>query len=282
MARPEDTLVVFDIDNTLLKMNQDLGSDAWFNWQNGLLKVSPPSGVAHDINGLLNIQRLLYDLSGMGPPESSTPEFVAELRSVGYPVMMLTGRGPGTLSATLRELADEKYIPKDAPACGPPECGDVLCSTPGIISTDAIRKASEHTETCFPGSRLDALGRPIVYAGGVLMASGQDKGKILKLLLASATNACKGDYAIKGRYKAIVFVDDDSRNIENVREAFASTDMKDRVVTVRYGWLDGDVEAFGKSDERKSKADRSWQALQGVICNEAHKFCPAVPTDPSK
>jgi hypothetical protein len=132
IARPEDTLVVFDIDNTLLKMNQDLGSDAWFNWQNGLLKVSPPSGVAHDINGLLNIQRLLYDLSGMGPPESSTPEFVAELRSVGYPVMMLTGRGPGTLSATLRELADEKYIPKDALACGPPECGDVLCSTPGV------------------------------------------------------------------------------------------------------------------------------------------------------
>ena len=30
---PKNVLVVLDIDNTVLKMNQDLGSDQWFTWQ---------------------------------------------------------------------------------------------------------------------------------------------------------------------------------------------------------------------------------------------------------
>jgi hypothetical protein len=289
-ARPEDTLIVFDIDNTLLKMKKDLGSDAWFNWQNSLLAASPPTDlrVGDNTDGLLNIQRLLYDLSGMEPPEKSAPEFVAELRAVGYPVMMLTGRGPGTMNATLRELASNKYIPKDAPPCGPPKCGDVLCSSPGIISTVAIRTASAKTETCFPNSQLDSLGRPVIYADGVLLASGQDKGRILKLLLASAADACRGDYATKGRYKAIVFIDDDIRNIDNVHRAFANSDMKDRVTTVRYGYLDKDAEEFKASDDkacktsdsRKCAADRAWRALRSAICNEVAQFCRAVPSGP--
>jgi hypothetical protein len=88
-VRPEETLIVFDIDNTLLKMKKDLGSDAWYNWQKVLWKASAPDSdfaVADNIDDLLKIQRLLYDVGKMEPPETGkTPNFVAWLRSAGYP-----------------------------------------------------------------------------------------------------------------------------------------------------------------------------------------------------
>src|SRR5688572_5257239 len=39
----ERVLLVLDIDNTLLAMNQDLGSDQWFEWQRFLLEHQPRS-----------------------------------------------------------------------------------------------------------------------------------------------------------------------------------------------------------------------------------------------
>ena len=60
----ENVLVVVDIDNTLLAMNQDLGSDQWYNWQNGLLENDPssPDLVAADFKGLLGVQGTLFSL----------------------------------------------------------------------------------------------------------------------------------------------------------------------------------------------------------------------------
>ena len=40
---PEHVLLVLDIDNTLLAMNNDLGSDQWFEWQKYLLENEPKS-----------------------------------------------------------------------------------------------------------------------------------------------------------------------------------------------------------------------------------------------
>ena len=51
------TLFVFDIDNTLLTTKIDLGGDAWFGWQENLLKTNPqsPDLVAPDFAGLINV-----------------------------------------------------------------------------------------------------------------------------------------------------------------------------------------------------------------------------------
>jgi hypothetical protein len=46
-----DTLVVFDIDNTLLKMTKPLGGDAWYTWQENILKGGATEfSVAQDID----------------------------------------------------------------------------------------------------------------------------------------------------------------------------------------------------------------------------------------
>ncbi len=92
-----EILLVVDIDNTLLAMNQDLGSDQWFNWQSDLLKDEPmsPDLVASDFAGLLRVQGDLFALSGMHPPEPSLPEIVNRIQNEkGITTVVLTSRGP--------------------------------------------------------------------------------------------------------------------------------------------------------------------------------------------
>ena len=78
---PERTLIVFDVDNTLLRMNQDLGSDAWYRWQRQLQKTEPASRflVSPEFADLLDVQKLLYDLSDMQPVEETTLALVDAL-----------------------------------------------------------------------------------------------------------------------------------------------------------------------------------------------------------
>ena len=42
-VKPEDTLIIFDIDDTLLESGNFVGSGKWYNWQRGR-KVYDPSG----------------------------------------------------------------------------------------------------------------------------------------------------------------------------------------------------------------------------------------------
>jgi hypothetical protein len=260
----ENTLVVFDIDNTLLMVNQDLGSDAWYRWQSGLAKTEPGSAllVAEDTGGILDVQRLLFELSDMKPPENETPDLVAQLKERGHPIMALTSRNPNFRSATLRELADFGYEFSSAPRCGAP-----LCVTHGIIGGDAVKRAAQQSTTVFP--RVDELvgtsPRPISYGDGVMMVAGQNKGVMLQLLLASSAS---------DNYRSIIFVDDGKRNVEHVDDAFK--DDPRAVSTIYYDRLEADVQAFQSDPKRQQTADKSWRAVSGVVCEHFRRFC-AVP-----
>src|SRR5215207_574614 len=62
---PSRILLALDIDNTLLCMDNPLGSDQWFEWQRYLIDHEPKSKerVADTFPGLLEAQGLLYNLS---------------------------------------------------------------------------------------------------------------------------------------------------------------------------------------------------------------------------
>jgi hypothetical protein len=93
-------LLVFDMDNTLLSMDQDFGSDEWYNWQRALAADDPAK-----IKSLTEIQGILFDLSAMHPPEPGVqPRVVAALQDRGFAAIVLTGRSPLYRSATEREL----------------------------------------------------------------------------------------------------------------------------------------------------------------------------------
>ena len=109
---PEHVLLVLDIDNTLLAMNGELGSDQWFEWQTYLLDHEPDSDdlVADSFDELL---RRTGHAIQPGPHASATARSAAiilsRLQGRGIHTLVLTSRGPEYRVATERELRRNGY-----------------------------------------------------------------------------------------------------------------------------------------------------------------------------
>ena len=87
--RPSDrVLVVFDIDNTLLAMEQGLGSDQWYYWQAALRDDEPCS--PETVNDLLAVQGALFYASAMRPTQPSAAAQVRRMQDEGLQVIILT------------------------------------------------------------------------------------------------------------------------------------------------------------------------------------------------
>jgi hypothetical protein len=98
-----------------------------------------------------------------------------------------------------------------------------------------------------------APGAP-AYAHGILMTKGAPKGPALVALLAAST----------GGYRSVVMVDDDSKNLESVRDALAGSGVV--FEGLRYaGIKDEPVPPPTAGDIRG--ADEAWLAWRGWIAN---------------
>ena len=63
----ENILVVFDIDNTLLAMEQGLGSDQWYYWQKDLSAEDPCSPQL--VSNRFAVQGAMFHASAMRPSQ---------------------------------------------------------------------------------------------------------------------------------------------------------------------------------------------------------------------
>ena len=105
---PAHVLLVFDIDNTLLAMNQDLGSDQWFNWQKTLPEGDPRR--VGEFPELLRVQGLLFAIGSMRATEPvRQPQIIKQLQQAGFKTLLLTSRGYDFRDATRRELLANDY-----------------------------------------------------------------------------------------------------------------------------------------------------------------------------
>jgi hypothetical protein len=101
-AQP-DTLILLDIDNTLICSKQALGGDTWFYTLYEQLKKDPSAGVdARDKALMLWFQ--LQEILEVKPVEESTPKVIKDLQSKKIPMMALTTRGGPVVWSTLRQL----------------------------------------------------------------------------------------------------------------------------------------------------------------------------------
>ncbi len=260
------TLVVFDIDDTLLVMKQDLGSGGWYRWQKSLKNKEPKSeyDVRTKDHSLLDVQFLLYRLSDMKTTEMIAPLLVSALQRRGHPVMALTARTPVIRSATLRELNDFEIHFHSAPHCGPP-----LCFRRGVIDGSQVAWAGEQAKSTFPNiegwlTERAAKIRPISYGDGVMMVAGQDKGVMLQLMLASSDLS---------RYRAIVFVDDGLENVEDMARAFGHPNLE--VVILHYTGATEFADNLSDDHARKNEAKDDWETVQRVVCHVFRRFCVA-------
>lgn len=250
----ELVLLVVDIDNTMLAMDQPLGSDQWFAWQEELLRVAPNCGdlVAPDFPGLLDVQGALFSLSRMHPPEPGLPAMIRELQDRGVATVVLTSRGPAFRDAAERELARSGYDFDRSAVEIDEKRGAFMPFDPRL--PDAHGLSAEIIDQI--KSRL----QPVTYANGIYMTSGQHKGYMLRTLLTRAVPD-RSTLHESRIFRAVVFVDDHQKHTDRVQDAFAEANLD--LATFRYSREDGNVSAFEKSNKRHVVDD--WNRLREVF-----------------
>lgn len=252
-------LVVFDLDNTLLTAGQDLGSDAWYTWQEALLAGAARNGPgcleAKDFDALVETQGLLYVLGRMQPTQPSdggapgTVGFVTSLQKAGFRAIVLTSRGPSFNDVTRRELR-RNGLCFGASAVGP-EGG--FAGEIDIVPRDEAVLAS-HLPPGKPKlvAKLLKDARPARYEDGVFLSAGQHKGGMLRLLLWRA--------GAESAFDAIVFFDDTQKHTERMREAFDGS----RIDLHVFHYVNPSVLAPGTlvgDPARQSSVDAAWREL---------------------
>ena len=259
-------LVVFDIDDTLLTMTQDLGGVAWYKWQNLINKGARPEKIKKRVvrvgrhtGELLDIQGILYALGDMKPTQPDTGElFSRTLKDSKITAYALTARGPVFENATRRELKKAGIEFPDAP-----ECTGELCQRRGIIKgVDVLSYAKDVLK--LPQGDLKNLNREVNINNGIMMVSGQDKGVMLRILL--------GNFPSTSDFETIVFVDDDLKNV--IAVADAAVDLERNVYVYHYVRYEDDVEAFLGDKKRQAAAAIAWDKIRSAICeHQSMRWC---------
>ena len=246
-VNPERILLVLDIDNTLLSMDNPLGSDQWFEWQRYLIDHEPESKykVADSFNGLLEAQGLLYNVSHMHPPQENLPGMIRRLQALGVRTLVLTSRGPEFRAATERELRRNGY-----------DFAKSAMPVRNIPGGNFLPYDSEHPEKDgLTKEELDKFNlgkpRPINYENGIMMTAGQHKGAMLLTLLNDA----------KDDIDAIVYDDDNIRHVANVYSAVLARGKE--ITAFHYTREDPNIKKFDYGS--KKDVDRRWRKLTSVL-----------------
>jgi hypothetical protein len=244
---PERVLLVLDIDNTLLAMNQDLGSDQWFEWQRYLLDHEPRSNdlVVDSFEELLQTQGLLYNLSRMRPPQRDLPNIIGRLQGRGIHTLVLTSRGPEFRASTERELSrnDYDFASTALPVRNLPG-GSYLPYDLGDLEADGL---TEQDVTAFDMTEP----KPVTYENGIYMTAGQPKGAMILSLLHHAD----------ADIRAIVYADDHMRHVAYVFAAVAG--RGDEITGFHYTREEPRVKRFQYGD--KEEVGRRWRRLSRAL-----------------
>jgi hypothetical protein len=295
-------LLVVDIDNTLLAMNQDLGSDQWLGWQLRLHSEDPTSEylIADEFDEMLAAQALLYALCHMHPPEASTPEVIHRLQQAGFRMLVHTSRGYQMRDATRRELHANGFdFATNALAtmncCAGPilpyQPDDIISS--GLSGEEAELFLADHNER----ADRESASRPkaVDYRDTPNSAASNTATLTVKAVVESQSatdhaikppklvSYSEGVYMTAGQHKgamlrillaktqqrfdAIVFVDDHAHHVQAVQDAFQHQSLPE-LWTYRYTKEDVNVARFNPPDEKLvEKVTRQWKAIDMVLSN---------------
>lgn len=237
---PARVLLVFDIDNTLLAMEQGLGSDQWYDWQKGLADADPcDQRLAGE---RLAVQGALYFASAMRPTQPDAAAHVRQAQDAGMAVIALTSRGVDFRLATFRELRRNGF--------------SFAFSTFGPAGGLA-------------GDYVPAGGtRPARFEDGVALSSGQHKGMVLADLLTRTDTPLPA---------VLVMVDDKPYNVDAVRETFAELGVP--VHAWRYSGEDPTVAEFDPDAAAAlwSELAPALQTLEALLGPDHYSLPPADP-----
>lgn len=231
---PEDILVIFDLDNTLLAMNTDFGSDQWYQWQKTLR--DEPGCVPERVPDILKVQGAAYYSGSMHPTQADTAAIIRRLQEEEFRVIVLTSRGVDFRLVTFRELRRNG-----------------LDFTPNAIPIDEESRFG--SLTYIP----KGSDRPVHYEDGVFMVAGHHKGKMLESLLTRTGWTWP---------KAVVAMDDTADKISALEDSLDPLGIPYRLY--RYGGEDARVAAFNPDQaardwQRVAPALSQLEAVFGAV-----------------
>lgn len=101
----ENTLVVFDLDNTLIKAQQTLGSDQWFSHE---INQNMKQGLDlyQAIDNILPLYFHIQDVTAVTLTEPCIPNILQKLNNMGIQTMALTTRSPQLARRTFQLLRE--------------------------------------------------------------------------------------------------------------------------------------------------------------------------------
>lgn len=179
------TLVVFDIDDTLLTATEFFGSDKWYDWQRG--RALSPNGQplviddADKVSCLFDTLGITYEIATNRPTQDNMATLVNQVKN---DQLLLTARSGAYRAATKRELSHNGLDFSDK------------AFTPADIGYHYDFTHNGRTAT-------------VTYVDGIFMVQGMNKGvMLLDLLTRSGRN-----------YERVLFVDDKTKNINNMANA---------------------------------------------------------------
>ncbi len=226
----QQTLIVFDIDNTLLTSDVDLGGDIWYQWQAGKLNIKPQASevvpcLYQDAIGLL------YALGTMKPTERQVPSLIVHWQQSGHPVIALTARAPNVRAPTERALNRHGI--------------DFTTSAVGYNGTSAPLYRKMIT--------LEDQTREMSYMKGIMMTSGLNKGEALKYLLNRTGKS----------YQSIIFVDDSEDNIVTMLNSYQN-DKEIDLSAIHYTLVkDSRIKEYGAilTQQQANSMAQQWNSL---------------------
>jgi hypothetical protein len=181
---PATTLLVLDIDDTLLTSDTFFGSDGWYEW---LRQTSTPANAQPLCK--FDMIALNYEAATQHAVEGDAG--VAFVNGVTAPKLLLTSRSANYRGGTERELVRAAYtLPRN-----------LLAGSDGISWMD-------------DNAALRPPSVPISYFNGIQMVTGRDKGEMLVELLARL-KALKRPQ----KFTDVILVDDGYRNINALHAA---------------------------------------------------------------
>jgi hypothetical protein len=139
-----ETLLIFDIDDTLLIPSQTLGTDVWFRHQFQQNKLDE---CGDSLDKTLALWEAIRHLTRIQVVETGSEQVVQQLQELGISMMGLTTQGLGLATRTVNQLRSLDFD---------------------------LSKTAPRQEDCY---FLNGLG--VLYRKGILFTSGTPKGKAL-------------------------------------------------------------------------------------------------------
>jgi len=235
----DNILVVFDIDNTIMAMEQGLGADQWYEWQKEL--ASHDSCNKQNVGDRFAAQGAIYFASAMRPTQIDAALQVKTIQEAGVPVIALTSRGQDYRLQTFRELRRNGFR----------------------FYRTAIGPAGGYESAFIPVEN----GRKSRYEDGVFLTAGQHKGEMLHALISKTGTEMPA---------VIVMADDKQKNLAAIKETFDALDVP--VHAWRYSGEDDNVEHFNpeKANAEWRAIEASLRQIQEVLGPDNYDMRSAI------